>query len=143
MNVYTDGSFIDGKARWGFVVFDGDKEIYRNKGIIDNIGWNTGRQIAGECQAVLEALKWAKENNQKIVIAYDYIGCLNWIIDYLYLDKIPWKQNKEYTKLYRQNFFLLKDWVKDMVWVKGHSGVRGNEIVDKYLKTDLHAKDCR
>ncbi len=133
MNVFTDGSFQNGKGVWGFVVFDADNNvIHAAKGIIDNPKHNEGRQIAGECQAVLQALTWAKLNNQKIKIFFDYSGLRLWVAD-IWGEK-PWKTNKEYTVSYRQNFLLLKDHLVDMVWVKGHSGVAGNEMVDRYLK---------
>ena len=136
MNVFTDGSFQNGKAVWGFVVFnDQNQKIHAAKGVIDNPKHNEGRQIAGECQAVLQALNWAKLNNQEITIYYDYVGLKNWVADFW--GEKPWKTNKEYPVSYRQNFFLLTDHLIDMVWVKGHAGNAGNEAVDNFIKNSV------
>lgn len=135
IQIYTDGSFDvkNSFAKWGFVAFDGEKELFRKRGKIDNAIWNEGRQISGECQAVLEALYWSKENNYKCKIFFDYIGLKNWVLD-LFEDSKPWKTNKEYSQIYRNKMFEFSPYLDSMVWVKGHSGNIGNEIVDKFIK---------
>lgn len=133
-SIYTDGSFLNGKAIWGFVVFNKHEQIlFKNRGEITDASWNEGRQIAGECQGVIEALKWCRDNDGCGVIHYDYIGLKNWIADFW--GDTPWRRNKEYTKLYREQMIELRPFLIDMKWVKGHSGVVGNEMVDKYIKS--------
>jgi ribonuclease HI len=61
------------------------------------------------------------------------VGLRAWVGD-LWNEK-PWRTNKEYTILYREKVLELKNYLVDMIKVKGHSGVAGNEAVDKFLKT--------
>lgn len=132
LSIYTDGSFQENKGVWGFIAYDFTGQIHKNKGIIEDPKWNTGRQIAAECEGVIKALEWCREQNHKCTIYYDYIGLRAWVAD-IWGDK-PWRTNKEYTILYRQKVLGYVDLLIDMRWVKGHSGVVGNESVDKYLR---------
>lgn len=135
LNCYTDGSFNETtkQASWAFVIIKEDQVIHKNKGIILDENWNSGRQIAGECWAVVNALEWAKQNNYKLDIFFDYAGLKSWIAD-IWNEK-PWKTNKEYTVLYRQKVLELSDHLNTMVKIKGHSGNKWNDFVDSYAKT--------
>lgn len=132
---FTDGSFNleTQKASWAFIIIDGDKIIHQNKGIIENPDWNTGRQIAGECFAVVNALEWAAQNNAKLNVNYDYTGVYFWVCDIWGQNR--WKANREYTAKYRKKVLDLSRNLEKMTKVKAHAGVAFNEYVDKLAKT--------
>jgi len=132
MKVYTDGSFNGKNASWAFIVVDDEKLIHKNKGVIEDPVKNEGFQIAGECGAVVEALRYAKANNLKIDIYYDYVGLYHWVAD-LFGGK-PWKTNKSYTQEYRKDVMSLAAHLNSFIKVKAHSGEKWNEEVDKYAK---------
>lgn len=132
MQAYTDGSFDGKHASWAYIIVKDNQIIHKNKGIITDPDKCAGFQIAGECQGVVEALKYAKENNLIIDIYHDYIGLYSWVAD-LFGDK-AWKTNKSYTQEYRENVISLREHLNSFIKVKGHSGNRWNEEVDKYAK---------
>lgn len=70
----------------------------------------------------------------------DYIGCRNWIIDTINPKTKPWKTNKEFTKEYRKFCLENRDYINDIVKVKGHSGDQWNEYADKLVKDVLGIK---
>ncbi len=131
VKVYVDGSYKYGKAAWAFVALDGDTVLMEQNGIINDPEVNSGHQIGGECQAVLRALAWAAEYNKQLIIYFDYVGLKSWIADLLNPRLRPWATNKKYTAEYRRICLIHKDYIKDFVKVKGHSGDKWNDYVDK------------
>lgn len=132
VNIYSDGSFIEDKARWAFLVDDGGRVVHSAGGIIDDPIWNQGRQVGGECRAVIEGIKWCVSNGYKARIYHDYTGLFEWVADYF--NKVPWKANTEYTKYYRKYISENLSHITEFVKVKAHSGNKYNEMVDKIAK---------
>lgn len=128
--VYVDGSYIAGKYSWAIAVY--------NKGICIHCGSGVGlseenakmNNVAGEIEAAMQAVKWANENDiKKIIIYHDYIGISEWA-------EGRWKTNTPGTKAYAE---FMKEYL-DLVSFKkvtGHTGVAGNELVDKLAKKEL------
>lgn len=130
IDIYTDGSFNGSYASWAYIIVNEDKLIHSETGNFspsDPI--NAGYQIGGELGAVMEGLKYCKKNRLKGRIFHDYIGIRSWVGD-LFGEK-PWKTNKFYTKEYRNFVLAHKEFLEDFVKVKGHSGNKWNEEVDK------------
>lgn len=134
IDIFTDGSYstIKNVGKWAFVAVENNEIIFKNSGLITDKNFLTGYQISCECQAVIEGLTWAKNNNYKAKIFFDYMGLKAWIND-IWNEK-PWKTNKEYTILYREKVLAMRENIVDFVKVKAHSGVRFNEITDQLAK---------
>lgn len=130
VKAYVDGSYRNKKAAWAFVVIKDDNVIHEACGVINDEQVNLGHQIGGECQSVLKALQWAAEHNKQLIIYYDYIGLMKWVADIIRPRCKPWRTNKEYTVAYRKTCLVYRDYIKDFVKVKSHSGVKWNEYVD-------------
>lgn len=128
LTIYVDGSFKNEKAQWAFIVVDGDKVEYQERGELTG-GINEMRQIGGELKAVIQAICYARRVGIPAKIHYDYNGIEKWVAD-LFGGK-PWGCNKEWTQKYRD--FVLKNGkhVHSFVKVKGHTGDFWNEEVDK------------
>lgn len=134
IDIYTDGSYsaIKNVGKWAFVAVENNEIIFKNSGLITDKNFLTGYQISCECQAVLEGLTWAKNNNYKAKIHVDYLGLICWVND-IWNEK-PWKTNKEYTILYREKVRELRENLDSMVKVKSHSGNFYNELTDRLAK---------
>jgi ribonuclease HI len=138
LSAYTDGGFnLETKlGSWAFIIVKNDEIIFKNKGIITDKETNLGFQVGAECQAVVESLKWAKENQVKLNVFYDFANLRFWLAD-IWGEK-PWKTNKIYTIEYRKKVLELRENLANMVKVKAHAGIFGdkwNEFVDQYAKT--------
>lgn len=90
----------------------------------------TMRNVAGEIMGAKKAMKFCIENNIKnIDIYYDYEGIEKWCTGI-------WKANKEGTKKYKSYYDSIKNKLNIHFFkVKGHSGNKYNELVDKLAKS--------
>ncbi len=126
--VYVDGSFKNEKAQWAFIVIENETVIYQERGQLEG-EINEMRQIGGELKAVIQAICYARRVQRPAIIHFDYNGIEKWVAD-LFGGK-PWQTHKEWTAKYRD--FVMKNgqYVHSFVKVKGHSGDKWNEEVDK------------
>ena len=141
-DAYVDGSFSAKQDRgaWAYVIVNPktDKSIAEEVGLVDytnNSELRKLRNIATECLAVMNALKFAAGFNYKLDIIYDYGGLEKWVSDMTTGDE-PWIANSDFTWEYRQTVLSYSDYVNSMKWVKGHSGDKWNEYVDE-MATNL------
>lgn len=137
MKIYVDGSYKPSVnpnvAGWGFVAYNENNVLWRTSyGVVEN---PASRQIDGELQATLEALKWVQSNKEKffptggkVSIFHDYEGIGRWA-------RNEWKTNTDLTKRYKETVnTLMLDLYPEIditfSWVKGHSNNAGNERAD-------------
>ncbi len=129
-HIYVDGSYLNKQYSWGFAVYLDDKLIYTGKGIGENSAAAALHNVAGELEAVIKAIIWAKENKiSPIIIHHDYIGISEWA-------EGRWKTNNEITKQYSLFMSGELEWVSFQK-VAGHTGVEGNELADQLAKSAL------
>ena len=128
LEVYVDGSFMQEKAKWAFIVVEGETVIYSERGTLEG-EINSMRQIGGELKAVIQAVCYARRVKIPVKIHYDYNGIYRWVCD-LFGEK-AWGTNNEWTTKYRK--FILENApnIHSFVKVKAHSGNKWNEEVDK------------
>lgn len=117
--IYTDGGYdkIKKIGAWAFGIED--KII--NSGIITEIDgtWN----IQSEVTTCINAIKYAEDNNySNVLIVHDLKGLRYWY-------EGLWKANFNCTKTLKNLKSQVKVKVSFML-IKGHSGIKGNEIVD-------------
>ncbi|MGG3990064.1 viroplasmin family protein [Bacillus smithii] len=132
IEVYVDGSYNDSVKRYSYGCIILDSKKTRLSGVGDNKENTLLRNVAGELLGVMEAIKWACNNNyERIKIYHDYEGISKWATG-------EWSATKEGTKEYIQ---FLKDFNKkiqiDFIKVKAHSGNKFNEEADMLAKKAL------
>jgi ribonuclease HI len=126
--IYVDGSFKNDKAQWAFIVVEDDAVVYQERGELVG-GINEMRQIGGELKGVIQAICYARRVGIPAKIHYDYNGIYNWVADGF--GGKAWQCNKEWTQKYRDFVMANLKHVHSFVKVKGHSGDKWNEEVDK------------
>lgn len=94
---------------------------------------------AGEIFAAMQVCEYCLNNlklttDDMLRINYDYLGIANWLRKPN--DPDYWKQKSELAKLWRAYFYqYVKPRFKvEFVHKKAHSGIRGNELVDKLAR---------
>ena len=130
INIYTDGSYDVNTCVVGYgVVFTkGDKVLFKTGGSTRSTE-DGPRNVLGEIEAVILALRTAIINNYKdICIYYDYAGVEKWVTG-------EWKAKNKLTKSYVETFNLLSMIVNvSFVKVEGHSGNKFNDMADEIAK---------
>ncbi|MCC8168660.1 MAG: NUDIX domain-containing protein [Clostridiales bacterium] len=125
---YTDGSYNINNAMWGYgaCLLVGDKE-YEISGCGEDL--YNGRQIQGETTAALTVCEKALSMGiRELEIRYDYEGVRHWAMG-------TWKTNKPYTKEYAEKMQGYRQKMAiTFMHVKAHTGIEGNEKVDKLAK---------
>lgn len=117
--LFTDGGFSKEKEAcvWAF----GTEDEVIDSGLTTKLDGTW--QIQGEVMACVNAIKYAdKQGYEKVIICHDLEGLSHWYEGH-------WKANFPSTKELKE----LKNKVKVKVsfnWVKGHIGIKGNELVD-------------
>lgn len=130
IEVYVDGSYNNNTNEYGYGVYMTDGQHQRvlfGKGECKFNGRNVEGEVAG-ARAALDYIASHKKD-KSVILYYDYQGIGSWADG-------KWKTNKSYTREYAD--FVEKCRLDGMVisfnHAKGHSGIEGNEYVDKIAK---------
>lgn len=133
---FVDGSYNPATKVYGcggFLVVDDEKYIIQGSASDEEMA--SMRNVAGEILGSMLAIKKAIELGlKKITIYYDYLGIEMWGTD-------KWEATKKGTKEYKE-FIANSRKVIDIKFkkVKGHSGIKGNEMADKLAKESVGVK---
>lgn len=128
---YTDGSAMEDKlSSWAYVIVNGKgEEVKRDSGVLRGDICQI-RNIGGELVAVMEAVKWAKENKKKIKIKHDLESIERWATG-------KWKRNNKWTKEYYKFMQENNDTILGFEWVKSHHVDLMNNLVDQIASNTL------
>lgn len=133
IDIFVDGSYYQSRYSWAFAVYEGDKLIFANSGVGKDAEAAKMNNVAGELAAAVEAMKWAETNKvQPIIIHHDYSGIAAWA-------EGSWKAKNRFTEAYAQFASARLSWIR-FTKVVGHTGVTGNELVDKLAGEALGIK---
>lgn len=127
-SIYTDGSFRYKRYSWAFVVYKDGKKIHSDFGVGLDKDAQQMRNVAGEIEAAMAAVRWAEASGIKEYrLFYDYSGVGNWVTR-------KWRAKNPFTQRYAS-------WMREhlseqatLCKVEGHTGVRGNEEADRLAK---------
>lgn len=133
---YVDGSFLKEKSMFSFgaVIFHNGEEKHFSKAF-DDPELVSMRNVAGEIKGAEFVMRYCLDNGiSSVDIYYDYAGIEKWCTG-------EWQTNKsgtiKYAAFYKE---ASKKLTVRFVKVKGHSGVKYNELADKLAKSALGIK---
>lgn len=116
---YVDGSNTDSRVGSGVVMIFGSATEKEEAVAV--------RNVAGEINSAMIAMHTAKMlGKRKVTIIYDYAGIEQWATG-------GWSAKTPLAQAYKRFYDNLSIEV-EFVKVKGHTGVEGNEMVDKVAK---------
>ena len=147
IEVYTDGacSGNPGKGGYAFVILYGEKEILKLSGC-DEQTTNNRMELKAIVRSLQHVISEFREMKDVLVVIHsDSAYCINpvdkgWIN---FWSKNNWKtKSNEQIKnddLWKQLYEILqtKKFKFEFVKVKGHSGIKHNEMVDKAAKSAI------
>lgn len=138
IEAYVDGSYNEtlGRYAYGCVIIKGGKVIYKMSGSSSNANYVEMRNVAGELEAAVQAIKWAIRNKIKSIrIYHDYQGIASWANG-------EWKTNKCGTQEYASFIDKCSSDIRiEFTKVRGHSGQKYNEMADQLAKEGLQKVD--
>lgn len=169
LEIYVDGSYLKGQVGGGWAAFINDDYIdfidsklfhtvilqpaYLKIGGLNLVSqkyfvyddWSGSRNVAGEAEAMIDALKWYIDifcdwsgyTDFDCKIFYDYIGLSKWLDG-------SWKARSRIAKWYKRKYerrVAGSSWGSDveLVKVKGHSGNIWHDYVDKETRDALRS----
>lgn len=132
MYIFVDGSYSSkrGVSGWGWVAVINDNIVAENYGVITDLpeGENS-RNICGELEATIQAVKWYLDYPEKVlkpVIVHDYSGIGNWALGY-------WEAKKPVSMNYQIFIYPHKD-LFNFEKCRGHSDIKWNDYADELTR---------
>lgn len=127
---YVDGSYNNITGTYGYGGYiETDGVCFPISGVGNDEKLVSMRNVAGEILGAAVAAETALELGvTELTIYYDYIGVENWPTG-------KWQANKPGTIAYRdfmRGMMVMMDIT--FVHVKGHMGIKGNEVADRMAK---------
>lgn len=127
--VYTDGSYLNGKYSYGYVFIKDNQVIFEDKGVGEDDEAAKMRNVAGEIAAVQHAVEKAEALKVRIRIYHDYSGIALWVSG-------DWQAKNKFTQAY-VGFMRAHQGVYEFQKVAGHSGNQYNDYADRLAKEAL------
>ena len=127
VQIYVDGSYINGSIGYGAVIIHNGEVVEELSGEVTDPLFHNMNQVGGELYAVYRAVEWChRKQIKEFSLFYDYEGIEKWATG-------KWKANKRSTHLYQQD---AKRWGLDVNWrkVESHSGEYWNDKADQLAK---------
>ncbi len=142
LTIYTDGgcSGNPGPGGWGAVIIDGTKETLLSGG--EESTTNNKMELTAAIQALAAAAQNIEWRARKILVYSDSQYVKNGITDWIK----KWKQNGWKTankkpvlnkELWEELDELYSSLNIEWAWVKGHAGVKYNEICDELCQKEI------
>lgn len=120
LKIYTDGSKVGDNVAYSYVAYNGTNKIYEHVSKLNK--YNTIFQA--ELLAVMRAVDWALSTDfTKFQILSDSKSTINAITNLFPSLKVI--QNLHHTLIANNNKLFY------VTWIKGHSGIEGNEQADR------------
>lgn len=138
IELYTDGSGTNGgPTGWAWVAVENNQEIARGTS-----GNPQGTCNTAEMMAVIDGLKWARENaqDQLVTVCTDSAYIANCFNDKWYEGwfKRNWKNSRGKRVANKEHWLIMLDLVSDITpefkHVPGHTGIKFNELADQLAK---------
>ncbi len=130
VDIYVDGSCNADASAIGYgVVIIRDNRVYEFSGEVDDAESCVFRNIAGEIEASMFAMKYCIENEiGNVRLFFDYSGLQDWCTG-------AWRCKNALTQKYKAFYDSIKDRL-NVIWnkVDAHTGNRYNELADKLAK---------
>lgn len=126
---FTDGSYKDGKAGYGIVMFYKNKKLPISKPVKDDSKEIKAQNICAEIEGVKAAIKLAeKENITDLTIYFDSEGLADWVLGF---NKSKRPLTRKYNDFYKEASKTLSiTWIR----VPAHHGVIYNEEADELAR---------
>ncbi|MHB1653689.1 MAG: ribonuclease H1 domain-containing protein [Desulfitobacteriaceae bacterium] len=128
-DVYTDGSYFEGRYAWAYAFVKDDKVVYEDSNVGKNPQAATMHNVAGELAAVLYAVRRAAQMGVRIRIHHDYEGIAFWVTG-------EWRTKNEFTQAYAK-LMMEHQGIYQFTKVQAHTGDTYNEYVDSKAKKAL------
>lgn len=127
--VYTDGSYVNGKYSYAYAFTKEGKVIFEGNGVGEDEEAAKMRNVAGEIAAVQHAVEKAQDLGAYIRIYHDYSGISLWVTG-------DWQAKNKFTQAYVTFMRAHRD-LFEFQKVTGHSGDQFNDYVDRLAKEAL------
>lgn len=127
--VYTDGSYVNGRYSYGYAFIKDGEIVLEGNGVGEDLEAAGMRNVAGEIAAVQHAVEKAVALNARIRIYHDYSGISLWVTG-------EWQAKNKFTQAYAE-FMRTHQGVYEFQKVAGHSGDKFNDYVDGLAKEAL------
>ncbi|OLN33666.1 viroplasmin family protein [Desulfosporosinus metallidurans] len=128
-DVYTDGSYQNGKYSYGYAFIKDGQVVFESNGVGEDLEAAKMRNVAGEIAAVQHAVERAKTLDVRIRIYHDYSGISLWVSG-------DWQAKNKLTQAY-VTFMREHQGLYEFKKVAGHSGDQFNDYVDRLAKEAL------
>lgn len=135
MVAYTDGSFVDRKGGWGFVILQGNVPTIKAYGPCTKR--SAIRNIGGEIEAAEKAIQKAIDIGADFIqLHHDYEGIGRW-------GDGDWQTNRDETTAYADFVRMARERIAiEFVKVKGHVGDKYNEMADRLAEMGVSATEA-